>query len=418
MDGLEIIIDDREKAVIPHFNTLDKALPFKVERLTVGDYAILYRKCILFTIERKTWTDLSASIKDLRSKNVQNLIDLREKTGCHIIYMIEGNPLPKHKTKYARIPYKNLRSHLDHLAFRDNVHIMHSKDEKDTAYRINEIAKNYTTIVPSPLKKFDDRLDVVAKEKPETKEKDTPEQISEACSVKIIDDTPKKNNKKYKKKKEKTPTEGGNEIPNPIQNDVSATINTPETQLQNQVDTSNTNSNINSNNTDNKINSQDEINAQDETHLLKIKKTITPNVILYRLWCSLPGITTATASLLVDKYPIIDYILGRVPVSEIAILRYPSGMIIGEDRAKKMLRISNTNDSNNKPFYIKLMEQIPLISKGTAIKLLKTFGIKEILEGKVPKEKIAEIPRSAKKRIGAKAVSNMFMYLGIKPCKA
>lgn len=457
MNNLEILIDDREKAVIPHFKALQSPnpganIPFRVERLTVGDYAILYQKKILFTIERKTWVDLAASFKDQRSKNVQNLIDLRAKIGCIIIYLIEGPPLPKHKTRFARIPYKNLRSHLDHLAFRDGIHIMHSKDEQDSACRINEIAKNYMTIHPLPIhcliaasqaslenKNIATNTESLADENnaaghpneanSEISSNNQTNQVNDSLNtqdpLKILlqsaNPTEFMDGKTKRKEARKKARKEACEAKKLQDQNTTSNTNHEAISLQVQIDAENPAQTIQNNEEKASVQeiASNPINGgnDDQTELLKAKKIITPTVILYRLWCALPGVTTATASLFVDKYTILDYLLGRVSVEEVAMMRYPSGVIIGEDRAKKMLKICNMTDTNNKPAYIKLFEQIPLISKGTAIKLLKTFGIKEILEGKISREKIAEIPRSAKKRIGAKAALNIFMHFGIKAKK-
>ena len=68
MDNYLILIDDREKNVIPFFEKIDSDIKYKIDRLTVGDYSVLYKDKILFIIERKTWVDLAASIKDGRYK--------------------------------------------------------------------------------------------------------------------------------------------------------------------------------------------------------------------------------------------------------------------------------------------------------------------------------------------------------------
>lgn len=152
MYPIQILVDDREQAVIPYFETytFPQNITYKVSRMNYGDYSILYKEKILFLIERKTWRDLSSSIKDGRKHNVDKMLKIRTDTNCILIYLIEGNQ-PNRNSKISRIPYKNLRSHLDHLAFRDNIHILHSKDKSDTIYRIVEIIQNYLSIKPSPI---------------------------------------------------------------------------------------------------------------------------------------------------------------------------------------------------------------------------------------------------------------------------
>jgi ERCC4-type nuclease len=156
MYELKICVDDREQKIIPFFKeykpfTLNHNISYKVMRLTTSDYAIMYGDKILVLIERKSWSDLSASLKDGRHKNVDKLLNIRKKTNCCVLYLIEGPPIPNTKTKFGGISYKCLRARLDHLMFRDNIHVIHTKNKKQTVSRIYEITKNYLTIKPSML---------------------------------------------------------------------------------------------------------------------------------------------------------------------------------------------------------------------------------------------------------------------------
>jgi ERCC4-type nuclease len=185
---IQIIIDDREQSVIPYFNQakIPPNMEFKVSRIHYGDYSVLYKDQILFVIERKTWKDLASSMKDGRKHNVNKMIKLREDTGCHLIYLIEGNPLPKRTMRFCRIPYKNLRSHLDHISFRDGIHVVHSKNIADTVVRIIELVQNYITIKPSPLLEIDAKVDGDTEaNKGETKLKEKIEVSEESIIYKI-----------------------------------------------------------------------------------------------------------------------------------------------------------------------------------------------------------------------------------------
>ena len=149
---MELIVDDRERAVIEHILDLSETYHIKctVKRLTVGDYAIVYENRVMLIIERKTWEDLASSLRDGRKANINKLINLRTSTNCQIIYLIEGDAYPKPDKMFSRTPCKNLRAHLDHLAFRDNVHMVYAKDAIHTAERLFELARNYSTIKPCP----------------------------------------------------------------------------------------------------------------------------------------------------------------------------------------------------------------------------------------------------------------------------
>ena len=88
---MELIIDTRESKVVPFFEDSYLNVTITIKQIQVGDYAICCDGNILFIIERKTWHDLAASIKDGRKENVNKLFLAREETGCKIIYLIEGD---------------------------------------------------------------------------------------------------------------------------------------------------------------------------------------------------------------------------------------------------------------------------------------------------------------------------------------
>ena len=154
---MEIIVDDRERAVVPYLqaHAVKTSIDYKIQRNEVGDYAITYKGYILMVIERKTWTDLSASFRDGRKENVKKLLELRNRTGCQIAYLIEGPATPPLTQLFGRIPVKALRAHLDHLSIRDGIHMIYSKDEDYTAMRLFELATNYLSI-KEVIKEIDD----------------------------------------------------------------------------------------------------------------------------------------------------------------------------------------------------------------------------------------------------------------------
>lgn len=144
---LKLIVDDRESKVIPFFKDEYQYIEIEVKRIQIGDYAIMQGDKIIAILERKTLTDLSASIKDGRTKNVNKLISLREETGCKIFYLIESHKARYSPTKkFARIPFKSLQTHLDHLCMLNNIFIINSISEEDTAARLIEFCTNYLSL--------------------------------------------------------------------------------------------------------------------------------------------------------------------------------------------------------------------------------------------------------------------------------
>ncbi len=145
---MKLIIDDRERCVIPFFKNEYDGIEIEIKRINIGDYAIFDGTQLLFIIERKTWKDLAASIVDGRKENINKLLLAREETNCKIVYLIEGKARHAASKKFNRIPYKNLQAHLDHLIMRDNIYIIYSNNLEDTAERLIEFTNNY-----APLKK-------------------------------------------------------------------------------------------------------------------------------------------------------------------------------------------------------------------------------------------------------------------------
>ncbi len=148
MNTITILVDDRERKIIPEFDSCPNktSIVIKVERINIGDYAFYYKNKLLVCIERKSWVDLAASMTDGRKENVDNLLYARKESGCAIVYLIEGTSYPTNRKMLPkiRIPFKALRSHLDHLALRGII-IIYSRNYNDTAHRILDFAENFTT---------------------------------------------------------------------------------------------------------------------------------------------------------------------------------------------------------------------------------------------------------------------------------
>lgn len=161
---LKLLIDDRERSVIPFFKNEYMDIEIEVKRIQIGDYVIMQGDHILFSVERKSWVDLSASIKDGRTKNVDKLISLREQTGCKILYLIEGKARNAPTKRFARIPYKSLQSHLDHLIMRNNIFIIYSNNAEDSVARLIEFCTNYLSLnIKGGDKEIADQNELVTK---------------------------------------------------------------------------------------------------------------------------------------------------------------------------------------------------------------------------------------------------------------
>ena len=152
---MHIIIDDRERFVTPFLTAVAEKfadITHEIKRINIGDYVITRDGEIIAVIERKTWRDLAASMRDGRKENMQKMIDLRASANAQgqgpitLYYFIEGNPCPNPDALVSRIPYKHLISHLDHAAARDNIHTVYVKTAEAMAQRLFAMARNFGTM--------------------------------------------------------------------------------------------------------------------------------------------------------------------------------------------------------------------------------------------------------------------------------
>ena len=140
--------DKGRESPIEYLQTIEHPYELVLEQMTVGDYAIVLDDVIKVIIERKTWKDLAATIRDPdRKANHQKLLDLREKTKCSIVYIIEGVAFPAPDQKVGGIAYKSLIAHLHHIMIRDGCSYIQTRNIKHTAETIISLTTSMTTLI-------------------------------------------------------------------------------------------------------------------------------------------------------------------------------------------------------------------------------------------------------------------------------
>lgn len=83
--------------------------------------------------ERKTWSDLSGSIKDNRlNEQINNMIHIRDKLNCYLYLIIEGNLTYADDRKVNGLPFKNLHAKLRSLSLK-GIHYIQTKNPEHTA---------------------------------------------------------------------------------------------------------------------------------------------------------------------------------------------------------------------------------------------------------------------------------------------
>ena len=153
-----LIVDSRERNVIPFVETEFQEYAYVVKQVTTADYLVCRKgpggaePTVLAAIERKTHTDFAASFKDGRHENIKKMRALREKTGCQLYFFIEGPAFPSPDRRFARIPFSSILSAITNLMVRDGVFIVQTENEWHSAKRLSGLVRAFDTcaLVPAP----------------------------------------------------------------------------------------------------------------------------------------------------------------------------------------------------------------------------------------------------------------------------
>ncbi|MCK9602816.1 MAG: crossover junction endonuclease [Candidatus Omnitrophica bacterium] len=168
-----LFVDYRERAVgeILHDDHPDGDTgPFgnPARRLTHGDFELIaYEEgahgiaprmlATIMILERKTYADFAASFKDGRIDNIARMLAQRDSgtvsprhdsegpRGRFIPALIIEGPRPA--ARADGIPLKSIRAKIDHLMMRDGVHVIETRDPRDTAMRLRELVSGANSML-------------------------------------------------------------------------------------------------------------------------------------------------------------------------------------------------------------------------------------------------------------------------------
>lgn len=128
-------IDNRERDLIQIID-----FPICKDNLEIGDIQIIEQENeiekLLVLIERKSYKDLSSSIKDGRYKEQKNRILHSIPSNIRKIYLLEGN------AKEFKLPKSVLQGTILNTILRDNLHVYFTKNINETVEWIKIILKN------------------------------------------------------------------------------------------------------------------------------------------------------------------------------------------------------------------------------------------------------------------------------------
>ena len=418
---MQVLIDDRERSVIQFVNKFSEKyhIDYKVKRMTIGDYAIVHGNQIIAIIERKTYTDLSASFRDGRSNNKNKLLKLRSETSCIIIYLIEGPAFPNNNDLFGNIPYKHLLSHLDHLMLRDNIQIQTTFSPEHSAERIMQIAFNCTTIKPTIFTdKYISKV-IINIDDPENKDNTLQIEMKDSTEGDIenedntllyeLKDNEVKNNEVKPKKILKPKSLQDEPYEEKLPLDKHQLVKQDLEQLPTGGDEENT---IPSSILEQNTEQNTEQKAED---ILSKRQDSQININEYMLQL-IPGVGNVLSSILSEaNISLKKLILTEIEMDSIAKLKYNTGGSIGIIKAGKIIEacrmIANSKSQVSNKIRMKILTAVPLISKNTAEKILSSIEFKTLFTDEQIYLAIQNIYKSTTNKIGLKASNNLKKYL-------
>lgn len=128
---ITLIVDNREKAIIPLLT-----VPFSTANLEIGDFQLLVDDQLVVLVERKSYSDLSASIIDGRYREQKKRI--LSQGISKVIYLFEGD-IDSYK---GSIPKDTVYSTIVNCALRDNIQVMQSNGVEESVALIEKMYKN------------------------------------------------------------------------------------------------------------------------------------------------------------------------------------------------------------------------------------------------------------------------------------
>ena len=352
----KLAIDKRERDILTvlnaspdnkYYDSKGKQITWRAEHLTIGDYIIFYNDIAVMVIERKTWTDLAASFRDGRKENIRKLKQFNEQTGAHIAYLIEGTAIPAHTNKYARIPYDNLRAHLDHLLIRDHIIELHSTNHHTTIERLFEMIKNTSTMASSEFLNISKSGGLV-----ELNEHSA-EVAQEVCSAEVDENVRSGENAKEVRSGDYSPS---------------------------------------------------------HLELAQVSFKAKESEVIDKLWCCIPGISINSVKLF-RRYHISDLLLGQLPEATISKLSYGNGRTLGNKKARKIVAVAKLANRMNQSHYIRILSNIPGISRPTADKILEAYTMVQIMTDWNTIRKSLVLLSRGKSKLGESVVSTIEKYL-------
>ena len=408
---LEVVCDENNKKNI---KLQEKAgggiIIFEIKQITVGDYCILLKDKntsntkLAMVIERKTWKDLAASIKDNRiNTQHKKLIDIKNKYNCCLLFIIEGKMTYKDDSDIGNIPFKNLHAKLRHIMIR-GIPFLQSKDQQHTAKMIVDLARDLMKMYNSEELDFKVAFDIENEKKRGSNENKKEENNNNNKKEENNNNNKKEENNNNNKKEENKKEENNN--------------NKKEENNNNKKEENNNNKKE-----ENKEDGKEELDFEpvkeekDDFNIpieLKTLKKLEDSDIVLKMWSSIPGVSDKSAIIIMQNFHCSDFICANsdellILKKKLSELKHASGTKFGEVKATNVLGITNNTETR-----IKFIAEIDRLSELAAKAILETFSLRDICNGFVKVEDIANIKNKNNKKLGIK-IANKVLKILLKP---
>ena len=365
-------------------------ITFEKKQRAVGDYRICIGGEVVAIFERKTWKDLSASIKDGRAREQhERLEEFRDQHDCQAYYIIEGVMIMPDTRLVANIPFKNIAAKTRHNLIRGIPHVQ-SKDAEGTAQLIVNFARDYMKL----LAKKEITLPVFADDKNEEYIRELlkvqnkyRERVGKISAFELIDGILKNMEKEVrdakieecrKNKKKSAGDDGGKG-----DGDDGGKGDGDDGEKEATVP------------------------IRERTVTAKSRLPRSNIDIVIRMWAAIPGVSLKSAAILADKYSLSAIIRAgedrrQTLRVDLANLTFEGGNIFGTKKADKILTIAYEGGNLFKlgelrEVSAKVLACIPGITLDVSKQIVTKYPLRSICGGDISVDDLAAVEKTGGK---------------------
>jgi ERCC4-type nuclease len=394
-----LIVDERERAV-HKYSFLWEDIKWTKTTITVGDYAIVLNDVdgsrILFTIERKSLQDFAASFKDGRYNNKDKLKYLQDRTGCRVMFIIEGPRIINPKKFVGGIMYKNIESSIMHMEMQYKWCFHYTTNEMETAQFLERLVHSMYTLHANGKLPMNE-LQITKTEMVEVVDED---QLIIEQIIKMEQNIKNEVNIDVKSNTTETVKAETETVKSGFDTAVTNSVDTTELDTT-EVDTAEVDTVEADTVEADKY--EDTVEPLNVNELLKFNFVKSDESVVREMWAALSGITVETADVFM-KYSLKEIIYGDIPADTLKNMKYATGRAVAKRTLNRLVKLSNDDQA-------KLLGKIPGLSGNAANFVLAEVNLKKLLD---PEFDLDQIRYFGDKKINKKVQDGIRKYFYFK----